>query len=61
MTKALEGNQVELSNGNIFSAGGASIAAVLNSRELLEIVHIVISDERTSDSAFYGHLQIFIG
>jgi hypothetical protein len=55
MTKALKGSRVGLSNGNIFSAGGASIAAVSNSRELLEIVHIVISDERTSDSVFYGH------
>jgi hypothetical protein len=55
MTKALEGSRVGLSNGNIFSSGGASIAAESNSRELLEIVHIVISDERTSDNIFYGH------
>jgi hypothetical protein len=55
MTKALKGSRVGLSNGNIFSARGASIAAVSNSRELFEIVYIVIIDERTGDGVFYGH------
>jgi hypothetical protein len=43
---------VGLLNGNIFSAGGASKAAESYSGELLEIGHIVISDERTSDKVF---------
>jgi hypothetical protein len=53
MTEQLEGSRVGLSNGNIFSVRGASIAAESNSRELLEIVHIVISDEGTSDKVFF--------
>jgi hypothetical protein len=52
MTKPLKGSQVGLSKGNIFSAGGASIAATSNSPELLEVIHIVISDERTGDKVF---------
>jgi hypothetical protein len=47
---------VGLSNEIFSPLGVASVAAEPNSRELLEIVHIVISDERTSDKVFLWSL-----
>jgi hypothetical protein len=51
MTKPLKGSQGQAFEWKHYLRWGASIAAESNSRELLEIVHIIISDEG-SDKEF---------